>query len=462
MIDSRAAFCEELMGLSNQEFRAFISDLFAARGYAVQYRGDGVRVDDGSGESQVAIHDPEMTDWHPPTGTDIVATARPGAVETSAEVEALGPSAIFEQVKYALADEDRERLLQAHVGSGIEPSFEPSTQSARIAEDPGDEDAVVDRDPERSTLEDASVRVGSQADETESRTQSETVGRRPLLVAGGAFVGGLGLSGLLTWALPSASPETEDGDGTESATWSPPSPGLAPTGVADAGAAATAHVDALEATSYRLVARKRVEDGTGDLLSTVEVDAEVGANRAFLARIRTRGLEPSYVIGESPAEAAVWSDGERHARRLSNPVQESTTEYTPTGAVPEWYFWTNLVPYGGQPFSALYFYQTVFRRIPTAPIQVEGGGPVETRLVNTTDTLADPLAVFTRVPDRRPIDDLRLSASVELSGLVRDIRLGYGWTAENRRADATWMIRVEGVGETSVDRPDWVDTALQV
>jgi hypothetical protein len=56
--------------------------------------------------------------------------------------------------------------------------------------------------------------------------------------------------------------------------------------------------------------------------------------------------------------------------------------------------------------------------------------------------------------------DSTLTAAVDGDGVLRHYNLTYTTTFDNQTLQATETVRVTNIGETTVPRPEWVETAL--
>lgn len=435
MVTARSAFRRGLRGLDRAQFAAFAADLWDAGGRRVRHEGDRLAVD-----GRTVLVRPALDPATPIEGdVDAVVTTRdPPAGAVPEGIEVVGPDELFERVRYAVGDDDRDRLLRDHFEDTLarrvaSPSPPPET----------DRPAAADQAP--SDAGGAGVSEGGGRD--------HPVSRRSVLAGSGAFLAGVGAS-------MAAATVSDAGDVPETGTdpgWFPI--GLTDAGVADPAAVARGHVDALEATAYSITGTKTVHGADGALRASLRIGMALSADRGFLVHVAAEGPDGAVVIGEPPARGAYWSDGERYALRISNAVQELLQEYTPRGSLEEWYFWSNVVPFGGRPFTALFFYRHLFDAVPTEASRSRDDSPVAVHLVNRVDRLERPPSPFTRLDDA-PVRHLRLLAGVSAAGLVRTLDIGYRGRVGDRPVDVTWTVQYDGVGETTVPRPSWVDRAL--
>lgn len=440
------AFRDGVAALSEERFAAFVTALWEERERVVTRDGGLLRVEEPTGETRVVYPLAAGAECSVPVEADVVVAAADSPDSVSADVDVLGPADLYRLVRYAVPGPAGDRLLATHVDPALARSApggpgEPTRgHNGRGRSGP----PATDGDGDSQSGEDWPPPSTGWALE-ESR-------RRTVLVAGGAFLGGIGTA----VAVLRGGDDEPAADGQPSpATFL--APGLTEDGVADARALSVAHVDRLQEASYTVRATKTIHDGSGRLRSSWSVRVAVDEVRAFRARVATEGpLAPS-LAGEPPAEAVFWSDRDTYLRRRTNATGTDYAEVRPRRQINDWYYWSNIVPVGGLPYSTREFYRDLFGTVETGAEEVAGGDAA--RVVGPTTRLDPPPPFLDRVDRDSPVGNLRLLGRVRPTGLVASLLLGYRGRLGGRPATVQWSIAYDAVGETTVDRPDWYGRA---
>lgn len=239
---------------------------------------------------------------------------------------------------------------------------------------------------------------------------------------------------------------TDDGDEL--------APGLTGDGVTEPGTLARAHVARLADRSYTLAVNRTVRYPNGTLRERLGLNLSLGANRSYLVHTGTEGPRAPVFLGIPPARAAFWSNGSAYTRRLTRDGTTTYTSFRPTDGAGTWQYWARTVPYGGRGGNPRGFLTRAFSAVPTrTTARVSDGGTAAYRVVGDGATERIELDVN----DPREVD---LRATVTAAGLVRSLSLSYVGTVEGERVVVERSYRYERVGNTTVERPGWVDRAL--
>lgn len=128
----RAAFERALARLDRAALAAFVADLWTARGWEIERRGDAVVATDPATRDRrvlfVASPGWRAVVEQPPPDADAVVAVRRGPPLSDAE--RIDPTRLYELARYAVDAEDRERLLREHFG-GV-PSRTPAERVAAL------------------------------------------------------------------------------------------------------------------------------------------------------------------------------------------------------------------------------------------------------------------------------------------------------------------------------------------
>jgi hypothetical protein len=231
-------------------------------------------------------------------------------------------------------------------------------------------------------------------------------------------------------------------------------PGVSERGVSFPGTLAEAHARAIENTSFTLVSNRTVRWANGSVRSGFDVRVRLDRNRTYHATLRTAGPAGPVVLGQPPATAEFWSDGDTYLRALGT-GNRTYNEFTPPGnGVATWRYWTRTVAFGGQAGYPGRTIRGVFGSVPTR-IADRQAGTGRLRLVGDELTDGDAFP-----PDVDSPRNLTLVAEVEPSGLVRTLRLRYEGTVDGRPVTVRRYIAYRSVGSTAVGRPAWYGRAI--
>jgi hypothetical protein len=267
-----------------------------------------------------------------------------------------------------------------------------------------------------------------------------------LVTAGCSGLGPVSGDGTATSSLtPVPIPESDDREEL--------APGLTADGVESPEALADGHAASLSNRSYQLAVNRTVRYENGTLREQLLLDLSVAADRSYVVETGTAGPEAPVFLGTPPARAVFWSNGSVYARQLTRDNETTYTEFQPTDGAGTWRYWARTVPFGGQLASPRGFIETTFASVPVRITRRVPAGETVTYWVagnQATGPLSD-------VSDPQAVD---LRARVTTSGLMRSLTLSYVGTMDGETVTVRWTVRYEDVGNTTVERPAWIDRAL--
>lgn len=233
------------------------------------------------------------------------------------------------------------------------------------------------------------------------------------------------------------------------------STGIDGDGVSDPAALARAHDERLSEQSYRLVSNQTVRYGNGSVKSQYRTDLRLDEERTYFVTARTDGPDGPLLLGETPASAAFWSDGDTYVRAFggSEPVYNEF-EPSPSG-VGTWRFWSSTGAFDGlqSPRGVI---EATFDAVPTRIDRTRTIGGVERHRV----TDAGHSDVDLPFPEADPARDVSLVAEIDRTGLVRHLELEYVGRVDGERVTVTRSVSYSEVGTTDVPRPEWYDEAV--
>ncbi len=501
-----AATLERLVsGADPEEFAAFVADLWAARGFETRRSHDGIYVSARGQDDETLYRVAAGTDPAVAPDADVVVTAGDlpaDAVPAGARV--VDAADLYRLLRYAVEPAVADRLLSDHFDYEPTPAADRPTDDAATepdATDPADDDRAVST-PAASPAVDSTAptpqappwldspadapsgdgaaggdggAVGSGGAEDDGAT-GPTAGpsRRALLAAaaGGVLVGvgvDRGIRYVTSGDSPAGGASAEGGSPEPTETGTPAerpvyAPGVSAAGVDDAEALAAAHARGLVDTSYELAATRTVHGADRQLRSSLSVRVQLAADRTYLVSVATSGPEAPVLLGEPPASAAYWSDGDVYLRRFS-PGDGNATYNSfepPDGFTASWRYWVTTVPFGGQDGTPEQYFGTVFDAIPTTLVgRATVGGDHVYRLANAGRTPRRSKARLDGVLDVQNARNVDLTASIDERGIVRSFDVTFDGDVENGPVAVQRSVEYTAVGETSVDRPSWYDRAIE-
>lgn len=235
-------------------------------------------------------------------------------------------------------------------------------------------------------------------------------------------------------------------------------PGIGPTGVSDSAALARAHSVATNTTGYALHSTRRISSPNGSLRSLLSVRVRVSAERTYRAVVRTAGAEGPVLLGKPPARATFWSNGSVYVRAFTRDTETTYTRFVPPdGFTGTWRYWTTTAAFGGGGGHDYRTIRDVFGDIRPALVRSnESGGEYVYYLAGETAERPD----FAKVGSG-PVWNVSFDAAVTATGFVREFVLRYDRRLEGETVTVTWELSYHDVGSTTVERPSWLDRALE-
>lgn len=225
-------------------------------------------------------------------------------------------------------------------------------------------------------------------------------------------------------------------------------------GVTDSAALANAHDERLSERSYRLVSNQTIRYENGSIRSQYKADLRLAADRGYRVTVETAGPEGPLLLGEPPATAVFWSDGETYIRAFGE-SDVIYNEFAPSrSGVGTWEFWASTGAFGGLQSPNRMIGES-FEAVPT---RVDGNETVDGierhRIVGEGGPDTD-----LPFPEASPARNVDLLATVDEDGLVRYLELEYDGYVDGDRVLVTRSISYSDAGATDVDRPEWYDEA---
>jgi hypothetical protein len=241
-----------------------------------------------------------------------------------------------------------------------------------------------------------------------------------------------------------------DGAPTETPTTTPSNsvrlaPGLTEHGVEKPFVLATAHSNVLENRSYTVRSRHVERYANGTLRTRAVSVTRVAANDSYYYTTNTTGVVPGFGDARH-VRLTIWSNGTDRFRALT--VDQNTT-YDRVSQV----FRSDLT--NSQRLSTLFvaLNTTVTEKI------VHENGTTRYRVKSTGVGVPDSLATIEGVDS---MSNVSFTALIAPNGVVYEYTLSYTATLDGKTINVTQEVKFDEVGETTVDRPTWVDEAGQV
>lgn len=201
---------------------------------------------------------------------------------------------------------------------------------------------------------------------------------------------------------------------------------------------ADAHDRRLRAGGFTLVSRQRVV-GHGGTLQRTRHERRVAAGGDTYVGQFTQSVPKYPLIGFPPLELAYWTNG------------TVTAYHRETARAPRSY----AVSRGEPPTSDVTRSRALERLLGAVETTVRER---ETGVVLVGSVLRRPEAFPTPLNLRRP-RNVSLTVRVDDAGVATDWQLAYDATVANRSVRVVRTVRITEVGDTAVERPDWVATA---
>ncbi len=419
----------------------FAVALHEARGWAVERRDKGRFVaSSDDGERRVGVvhpadgpPDPDLLAW-----ADAVVAPVGTTVPEDSDVDVLDAAALGRQLAYAIDRSTARGLLRSHFGwSPPDPDVEEGATGSTDAAAP----AGLGATPlaavfGRSQVVLAAVLVlavaGGLAVAVADQLGAEpTEGTEPAAEAGTPTPPSQGIAGVQPTETPSTAPTaTPVPAPAPDVADSDLPPGLNRSGDIDRAALVDAHGSILENTSYRLtLTYQERQDGrpTGVHTETIRVENET----RYSVDVRRRGTLQAPV--PAIADTDVYANGSARFERTDDGVERSV-----------------IISYDR--------YLAGHTRFLAVFLDVRNASVADYRTSNGTSTTY----VVTEGNSATLIRNTAGSFDVREDGLVTRASWSYGFSPQLTgygNLSASYELRVTDVGETTVDRPAWVDAA---
>lgn len=459
-IDAPARFQARLSALSGAELEAFVAALWEARGYAVERVENGLLVRQSSDDSttKLAVLQASYEGAAPPD-VDMVVAIQASAPAVGSEVTVIDVDELFEMSVFGVETAESDRLWTNQLNISP-PEWHDAVDAGTGAasEAGGDQEPAADElETRNQTTEDSAeaadvektTSVASQARESAPGIGGTTdrasdsggrFSRRGTLIAGAAALAGLGTAAAVSMST---------NENVEI-----PVSGLDRDGVQDPGALAETHGTVIEGTSYSLALRSLWSEVGGGLRSYLSLDLGVTRDRTYRTRVSTAGPEAPRFLGNPPATAVYWSDGETYIVNRSTDETEGFREFVPPDRfVGSWEYWAHAIPFGGRLGShPTTYFRRVFDEVPTRFVErTTGRGPTRYRVANDGERPSPGSSLG--LVDIGNARDVRLDTTIDENGVIRTFDITFRGDAAGEPVEITRTLRYDSVGSTVVEDP---------
>lgn len=460
-------FTRQFHAFSRREAEAFVADLWRSRGWCVT-RSDGrlVLTRPGQGSSRILSvlpSDPESLDTpHPDI---VVTTVESSDCDMPVDVQLLNLTDLYEMTQFGVNRDGRDTLGASHfdteqsAGTGRVanststsstdggPVKHTDTTASGISDDSSGTSRST-RSPSGTLSSDAEASSDPPEPDTdppdENSDDGGRLGRRALLLGGGSLLAGAAFLAATGFDRASES-EIE-------------AVGLTKDGIVDAMAVAEAHATALEDSSYTLGFTLLVYDTNRSLQTYLSMDLSLGSTREYLTRVSKAGPRGPRFLGEPPASAVYWSDGDAYLVKHASGETDSFTEYQPPGSVfGTWNYWAWRLPYGGTIESRPdEYFRSVFEAIPTILLDRNSRGGVDRYRIASDGGDSQPASTLAD-PDISDIRTPRLDAVIDERNLIESFNLRFDAERNGDPVHVRRTLDYSALGETTVERPVWAE-----
>ncbi|MFC7166770.1 DUF7537 family lipoprotein [Halospeciosus flavus] len=253
------------------------------------------------------------------------------------------------------------------------------------------------------------------------------------------------LSGCAGIGGPSAPVQT-----TETTQAPPPSqlPGVTEKGVTDPAELLSTHAEVLQRSSYTLQSNVTETYANGTLYASRTESTTYGSSDThFTSHITAKGPGTPF-LGTPAGEVAYWSN-ESVILRATEPGADGETNYARLSQPPE-------LPHEDY-YERLY---VIFSSMETKLAGTTTGPNGQTLHVVESTTVQYPnqLAPTEKYGN---VSNVSFTARIASNGVVRSYELTYTVTLDGKRLTVHESMQISKVGDATVDRPSWVDTALE-
>ncbi len=443
----RTPFDDHLARLSRRERTAFVGALLTARGWEVEVDPPVVRATRGDERKVVVVAREGLFSLSgrglPRTSVDAVVgvdAERTRRLAEKRDASAWDADTLYEMVRYGLDSASTDRLFDEHLGVGSAAVGRPTP-----ADDPGTDahEGETGSPADRGSV-DTSRTENAREGVSAVHTYQWVV--PAVLLLGVVLVGG----GLVAqaWAdAPSADSDATavdgedaatavdgEGDATVSTVTPPPTstpepptvlPGLTTAGIADTAVLARGHAAVLENRSFtmHLTYTERIGNET---VGTAREVVRVESGTVYRSRGTRSGTFESDLV--PVIDRDLYADGEgRYLRQDDGALRVGDADDPGTGQVVE------------RSQALVTWYLSGDRSALVDRVRRGNATSYRITVVGTTD---------------RRFEEYRAVGLISDRGLVVQVDAAYRLPNSDRRA--TVSLRHERVGETTVDRPDWL------
>jgi hypothetical protein len=444
-----ASFRARLAALDHETATAFVAAVFAARGWAVDRRGDDLRATPPGADR------PRRLLVHLGAGERADAGAEANAADGGDPIR-VDTALLHELVAYALPAAERTRLCREFLdgefdapppadrvdaGTRREPRDRPSRGTAETCRDRGGGSLGSNSTADGRSVNERPDHDGGSSASGDARPMTRRERRvragvavvaLSLVLGGVVTAAGPGLSGAAAIIDGDAGGQADEGQSVANGSWPP---GLDGSGVDNARRLADAHEAALDGRSFRLrIVFREYDDGS--MRGVAHERAVVAASGRYRSEVRRIGTvaHGSTVIGAAEA----YSDGERRYVRSAGGDGDAAGE-SPTHRPRSTMAATEPTRLVDRTERYVGWYLRVNESRPAGTVDRDG------TTLYAIDFEGDPWPAATDVSGR---------ALVSETGIVREIRRTYVPRSDRSvRIEMVVQITPEPV---AVPRPDWV------
>ena len=215
------------------------------------------------------------------------------------------------------------------------------------------------------------------------------------------------------------------------------------------------HTQQLAERPYTVSSNHTVRYQNGSLRSQTLVQVALTEDRAYRTRVETAGAEAWQILGPPPMAAVFWSNGTLYAGKYIQRNETTYTEFTPSSdGVGTWQFWAKRATFGRGSSYERGELVSLFDSIETEAVGIRSGVGTNAYRMDGTQLRSTEFAQR----GVRDVHDVRLVALV-VGGVVRSVELRYEATIDGEPVVVHRQIEYTGVGNTVVQRPEWIDRA---
>lgn len=215
-------------------------------------------------------------------------------------------------------------------------------------------------------------------------------------------------------------------------------PGLTADGVTAPAALAEANERVLQGNSYTVVSEVTVRDANGTVLGEARTETRHGRDHGHYHQIYTSEGDLNATDRFSAFDVEIWSNGDVTLSAQTYP--DGTVKYRKHGQTGVEDYWERVL--------ALF-----------ASVETTVDGEVDDRAI--PDYRVVSMGPHDDVPLYSQGTNVTLRAVIAPSGLVSEYEVTYEERRDGRTIEVTETVRITDRGSTTVERPPWVDEALE-